>query len=452
VEEATIREASSLCHACSYLYLLESLYDGYYIVDSDLRVVIRSLGLSQLLPRGGLAVGERWSRKAIGAVDQMGNPLGDEAYPMHGVLQSNRPQCTTLKVPLDAGKRMELELHAIPMLDGAGNLQGVAEILRNESQSKKNPVLYRELRQAASQDPLTGVANRGELETCLRDLHAECVRGDFADPFSIIFIDIDHFKRINDTYEHATGDKVLINLVRLLEDELYSEETVGRYGGEEFVIVCPGTDLEHAVKRAERVRNAVQDASLGGALPFQVTASFGVAEAASTDTAESVLQRADQALLDAKRSGRNRTCFREPQDMTPVPGREAGDPGEADHRHGEFVHTANIVVCEAADMVVYKLTGFVEDHDARLLDVRNNLVGMQIGHKRLFGKWGSIGKKQPVELIVSIGDEIRVGRSATKRVEMEITVTPIGRPADSDTFHLRAARLLEHLRSYLLAD
>ena len=60
-------------------------------------------------------------------------------------------------------------------------------------------------------------------------------------------------------------------------------------------------------------------------------------------------------------------------------------------------------------MVVYKLTGFVEDHDARLLDVRNNLVGMQIGHKRVFGKWGSTGKKQPVELIVSIGDEIRVG-------------------------------------------
>ena len=282
-------------------------------------------------------------------------------------------------------------------------------------------------------------------------------RGGFADPFSIIFMDIDHFKKINDTYEHATGDKVLVNLVRLLEDELYSGETVGRYGGEEFLIVRPGTDLEHAVKRAERVRTAIQDASLGGDLPFQVTASFGVAEVASTDTAESVAQRADLALLDAKRSGRNRTCFREQDDVESDPGvpeavREGGSEGEPNHRHAEFVRTADIVVCEAADMVVYKLKGFVEDCDARLLDVRSNLVGMRIGHKPVFGKWGATTKKQPVEMIISIGDEIRVGRSATKRVEMEVTLTPIGQPADSETFHYRAAHLIEQLRSFLLAD
>ena len=79
VDEATVREASSICHACSYLYALETLYDGYYIVDSDLRVVISSLGLNQLLPRTGLVVGEKWNRKAIGAVDQLGNSLGDES-------------------------------------------------------------------------------------------------------------------------------------------------------------------------------------------------------------------------------------------------------------------------------------------------------------------------------------------------------------------------------------
>lgn len=456
VDAATIREANSLCHACSYLYLLESLYDGYYIVDADLRVVIASLGLGQLLPESGLRVGERWSPNWFDAMDQSGNALGDDSYPMQRVVQSSRPQCMTVRVPQEDGERMELELHAIPMLDGNGDLQGVAEILRNESHSKKDPLLYRELRQAASEDPLTGIANRGELETCIRELHAECVKSSFAEPFSIIFIDVDHFKRINDTYEHATGDKVLVNLVRLLEDELYSGETVGRYGGEEFLVVCPATDLESAVKRAERVRKAIQGADLGGNLPFPVTASFGVAEAGPEDTAESVLQRADQALFDAKRSGRNRTCFREPEDMKPEvvnePEETSAVESAVSHRHGEFVHTARIVVCEASDTIIYKLKGFVDDHDARLLDVRSDLVGMQLGRKPLFGKWGGIPKKQPVELIICIGSEVTTGRSATRRVQMDITVRPVGRPPNADAFQYRAGRILEELRSYLLAD
>lgn len=454
VDEATIREAHSLCHACSYLHVLESLYDGYYVVDANLNIVVSSLGLNRLLPDGGLRVGERWSRTSIAAVDQAGNPLTDAAYPMYCVRRSNQPEVATLKVPLETGERLELELHAIPVLDENGKLAGAAEILRNLSQAKKDPVLYQELRQAASEDPLTGVANRGELDDCLAELHAEWAREGHEHPYSIIFLDIDHFKKINDTYEHATGDRVLVNLVQLLEDELYSGETVGRYGGEEFLIVCPTTDLEHAIKRAERIRRAIQNANLGDDLPFQVTASFGVAEVAPSDTAKSVLHRADQALFDAKRSGRNRTCFREPEDMqveTPEP--TDGEQEELGHRHGEFAHTARIVVCEASDMVIYKLKGFVEDLDAKLLDVSSDLVGMQLGRKSMLGnKWGSVDKKQPIELVVSIGEEFQVGRSATKRLNMDVSITPIGRPPDSDTFHHRAATVLERLRSYLLAD
>ena len=87
------------------------------------------------------------------------------------------------------------------------------------------------------------------------------------------------------------------------------------------------------------------------------------------------------------------------------------------------------------------------------LSMNSDLVGMQIGRKPVLGsKWGSADRKQPVELVVAIGEEFQVGRSATKRVEMDVTVTPTGRPPDSETFHRRAGAVVKRLRSYLLAE
>ena len=82
------------------------------------------------------------------------------------------------------------------------------------------------------------------------------------EPMSLIFLDVDHFKNINDTYLHLTGDQVLIGLAKLLQSEMYSSETIGRYGGEEFIVVCPSTDLKQAIAKAERLRLAICDATL----------------------------------------------------------------------------------------------------------------------------------------------------------------------------------------------
>ena len=450
IDAATMAQANSLCHAFSYLYLLESLYDAYYVVDPDLRMVICSRGVNTLFPDVKFQPGETWSRRMIPAIDEIGQPLADSAYPLHKVIEANQPQCATLKLTATSGDRLEVECHAIPLIDDEGRLHGAAEILRNVSQSKRNPTLYNELRQAANQDPLTGVANRGQLENRLAELFTDYMQGGGKEPFSVIFLDLDHFKRVNDTYDHATGDHVLITIARLLEDELYSGETVGRYGGEEFLILCPATTLEQAVKRAERVRRTVQDALFGEEPHFHVTASLGVAQAVAEDTMDSVVQRADQALFDAKRSGRNRTCFREPEDV--VAPNTHTEAVKRVHRHGEYVHTTQFVACQAADMLVFKLKGFVEDHKAQLLDVRNNLVAMQMGRKSWRGKWGDDPEKQPVEMIVSVGEREVERKSATRRVALDVTVTPLGKPQDGDAFHNRATRVVELLRSYLLAD
>lgn len=447
IDTTTIGQASSLCHAFAYLHILESLYDAYYIADSDLRLVVCSHGLTHVFPDSSFVPGEAWSRRLIGGIDERGNALPDHAYPLHKVLESNHPHCTILRLPSQDGQRHEVEFHAIPLQDARGGLHGVAEIIRDLSHSKRNATLYTELREAANQDPLTGVANRGQLENRLEDLFADYAQGEDAEPFSVIFLDLDHFKRINDTYNHATGDEVLVNLVRLLEDELYSGETLGRYGGEEFLILCPGTDLDHAVKRAERVRRAIQNARLVAKHDISVTASLGVAVVDAEDTQQSVLQRADQALYDAKRSGRNRVCYR-----------NAGDAGSSSHtvasrQTARFVHETSFVACMADDILVYKLKGFVQDHGARLLDVKPNLVSLRLGETTLTRRWGRTADRQSVEITVTISEhETQRKRSATRRVKLDVTVTPVGKAPDEATFETRALRSVELLRSCLLAD
>jgi diguanylate cyclase (GGDEF)-like protein len=163
------------------------------------------------------------------------------------------------------------------------------------------------LRVAATRDFLTRLWNRSEV---MAFLERELIRsGRESKPVGIVLLDIDHFKKINDTFGHGGGDAVLKELARLLLDHIRVYDGVGRYGGEEFLLVLPGCELEAAAKRAEEIRRAV------ATFPFPVnrgitslTISMGitVAHHASPSTMESLLQRADEALYRAKNSGRNR--------------------------------------------------------------------------------------------------------------------------------------------------
>jgi diguanylate cyclase (GGDEF)-like protein len=121
---------------------------------------------------------------------------------------------------------------------------------------------------------------------------------------SVVLLDIDHFKTINDTFGHDIGDNVLIEVSALLKGQLRAADTLGRWGGEEFLIVANSTDAAEVNRMAERLRAALA----GHEFPHagQITASFGVATSLPHDTPESLVKRADQALYQAKQGGRNR--------------------------------------------------------------------------------------------------------------------------------------------------
>jgi diguanylate cyclase (GGDEF)-like protein len=161
------------------------------------------------------------------------------------------------------------------------------------------------LRFHAEHDALTGVLNRRAIRDLLRKELARCRRE--KNTLGIILADVDHFKKINDRYGHGAGDAVLVAAVQRISSTLRSYDVVGRYGGEEFLIIAPGCDLELARKIAERICAAVgeQPVDLGDE-NATITLSLGVTLGTAESDPEFLVTLADTAMYQAKRNGRNR--------------------------------------------------------------------------------------------------------------------------------------------------
>ena len=163
------------------------------------------------------------------------------------------------------------------------------------------------IEQLAIRDELTGAYNRRFMLECLARERSRMER--LGAPFSICLLDIDHFKAINDTLGHAAGDTVLRQLPKLAAASLRSVDLFGRFGGEEFLLILPGTGLAGAQAVAERLRAALEAARLEGLDSRRVTATLGVAEAAPREAVAELLARADRALYEGKARGRNRVTI-----------------------------------------------------------------------------------------------------------------------------------------------
>ncbi|WP_150269920.1 sensor domain-containing diguanylate cyclase [Paenibacillus tepidiphilus] len=168
-------------------------------------------------------------------------------------------------------------------------------------------------------DKLTGLRNRRYLQEHLDAMLTTCAAA--AEPFSLLIVDIDHFKRVNDTFGHLAGDQVLELLGGLLTYHCREQDTVARYGGEEFVLLLPGLNAAEAKLVAENLR-----LNVAGAVwePVRITISIGIATFTGQDSSESLLRKADEALYVSKENGRNRVTHhldgmhRAPSEHVPI--------------------------------------------------------------------------------------------------------------------------------------
>lgn len=164
----------------------------------------------------------------------------------------------------------------------------------------------RKLLTLATQDPLTGVGNRRAMEEKLLDLLSH-QRRDQDIPASLILMDLDRFKRVNDQYGHAIGDTILVKFAQVINARIRKTDSLYRFGGEEFVVIAENTCIKDATLLAEQLREAVEsDPRLAS---HQVTISLGSAQYANAETAFEWLGRADKAMYQAKESGRNTCCI-----------------------------------------------------------------------------------------------------------------------------------------------
>ena len=170
----------------------------------------------------------------------------------------------------------------------------------NEKLEKQSQELFR----LATTDPLTGLLNRRELQAQAQKVIHQANRN--SSTFALLAIDVDFFKRVNDTYGHQTGDKVLIHLAEVLTQERRVNDLVARIGGEEFVLILPDIEQKNAFLLAEKLRTNVEKKSIEN---MTITISIGlvVTQKNTQVDLDTLLQLADSALYDAKKTGRNRT-------------------------------------------------------------------------------------------------------------------------------------------------
>lgn len=207
-------------------------------------------------------------------------------------------------------------LHSLPALTGLAVAQRdleryYRETLNLQAEIEQHKRTEETLHDLATRDPLTNVWNRRHFlslaEDALRACGADC-------PVSMVLFDLDHFKAINDTFGHTVGDQVLQTVARLVRDNLRDQDVIGRFGGEEFILLLPNTARGQAGRLAERLRALVHtQVTIAPGISTRVSISLGVAQAPG-DGANSILnviQQADEALYRAKRRGRNRTVVAE---------------------------------------------------------------------------------------------------------------------------------------------
>lgn len=164
-----------------------------------------------------------------------------------------------------------------------------------------------ELNRLATTDKLTNINNRRKIEELLQHELDRSER--FAHPFGLVILDIDHFKEVNDKYGHQAGDRVLQEIAHLLANKLRKTDLIGRFGGEEFIIICPESNKDDIIDLMERLRVKIENHFFQDV--GHKTVSFGVTLSKDGDTMDSIINRADKALYGAKNSGRNKVLFKD---------------------------------------------------------------------------------------------------------------------------------------------
>jgi len=290
----------------SYKKIIDNIHDGLYVVDTK-RVISYWNKAAERISGYALSevVGKSCADKILAHVDDKGNDMCGGLCPL--VMTVNNGQACEAEAYLHhkSGYRLPVLVRTAPLTDNNNKIIGVIELFTDISNFKANELKIKELEEMALLDNLTRLANRHHIEREIAMRREERKR--FNIPFGILFMDIDHFKKVNDTYGHDVGDRVLKYVADTLVKNIRPFDLVGRWGGEEFIAIIRNMRDEKLRDFGNRLRILVEKSYI---LVFDnklhVSISIGATTVRNDDDLHTLIKRADELLYQSKRAGRNR--------------------------------------------------------------------------------------------------------------------------------------------------
>jgi diguanylate cyclase (GGDEF)-like protein/PAS domain S-box-containing protein len=287
-----------------YADLLDQISDGVYFVDTARRITYWNSGAERISGYGaGEVLGHSCAEGILRHVTDTGQQLCRRGCPLAAVMIDGEPREANVYLHHKDGQRVPVRVRGQAVRDPDGAIVGSVEVFHTRLTSPYTT--ERRVRVDDSLDPVTGMPPRRLGEVHLNALMQAVAERSMT--LGVLFIDADHFKDVNDTFGHKTGDDVLRMLGQSLANGLRRGDVPMRWGGEEFLALLPGVDQAGLELTAERVRMLVENSWIQkGTVQVRVTVSIGATLAGASETADDVVDRADQFMYLSKRGGRNR--------------------------------------------------------------------------------------------------------------------------------------------------
>ena len=286
-----------------------TFHDGVYLVDRNRRITFWNRGAERIsgYPADAM-VGAHCHDDLLMHVDHTGTRLCQGRCPLAETLVDGQSREADVYLHHRDGHRVPVRVRVSPVVDAAGEITGAIEVFTDNSARMEALDRVQDLERVAYVDPLTGLANRALTAITLQARVDELTR--YGWPFGVLFVDVDQFKSVNDRLGHDAGDTVLRAVAATLRNAMRGFDLVGRWGGEEFVVLLANVDAPKLLAVAERLRALVEASvvSAGGAENV-VTISVGGTLAVAGETVESIIARADLLMSASKEAGRNRVTI-----------------------------------------------------------------------------------------------------------------------------------------------
>jgi len=288
-----------------YEELVDQMYEGVYSVDIDRKIISWNEGAQRITGYAATEVVNRHCYSNIlNHIDENGVALCFNGCPLHATIEDGKIREANVYLQHKLGHRIPVKVKSIPLYDEHDKITGSMELFTEIKSDQQLKTILEKYQKESSEDPLTGVPNRRYLEAIIESKIREYRAVGLE--FGLAFLDIDNFKKINDTYGHETGDEVLKLLVKTIQSNLRKRDYIGRWGGEEFIVVFAEVNQEELALGTEKLRKLVQSSVVRlKDSEISITISMGATTILLTDTVLELVKRADDLMYNSKIKGRN---------------------------------------------------------------------------------------------------------------------------------------------------